>query len=210
MLQGVKNIIFDLGGVIYNIDYQRTIKAFKALGIEGFEKVYAKAGQSDLFDDLETGTIQRDQFYKGIQGFLGQHITSQKIDEAWNAMLLYFMPEALTCILRLGKNYRLFLLSNTNCIHIEAIKNQYGESYFEEFCKGFEQVYLSHEIGLRKPNTKAFTYILNQNHLQAAETLFVDDSPQHVAGAIKAGLKGYHLKDDEKIEEIFAPNGLVG
>ena len=133
MLQGVKNIIFDLGGVIYDIDYHRTIMAFKALGIEGFGEVYAKAGQSDLFDDLETGTIQRDEFYKGIQGFLGQHITPQKIDEAWSEMIGKLIPGAISFLKEIAESKNIYLLSNSNPIHLAKFKenwNQYAKISF--------------------------------------------------------------------------------
>tara|TARA_B110000879_G_scaffold168776_1_gene218509 strand:+ start:123 stop:737 length:615 start_codon:yes stop_codon:yes gene_type:complete len=203
MLKGIKNIIFDLGGVIYAINYKRTIKAFESLGINDFEAVYAKAGQSDLFDNLETGKISPSEFFVGINKFLPNTLSAIQIKDAWNAMLIGFMPDAVSKLKELNKTHRIFLLSNTNIFHIEEIQNTEGMASFFEFCELFEKVYLSHDIGLRKPHTEVFTHIVDEQGLEAYETLFIDDSPQHVAGALKAGLKSYHLKDGEEISQLL-------
>ena len=203
MLEGVKTVIFDLGGVIYGVDYHKTINAFKALGIDRFEEIYAKAGQSDLFNDLEEGKISRAVFVERIKTLSGQDMISSQIFIAWNSMLLGFMPDALTCLKRLRGSYRLFLLSNTNEIHIQEIENRVGAEVFSDFCALFEKVYLSHELGLRKPHPEVFTHIIEEQGLAASETLFIDDSIQHVEGAIKAGLRAYHLTDDQTIDQLF-------
>jgi len=203
MLQGIKNIIFDLGGVIYAIDYLATIRAFKDLGIKNFEQIYAKAGQSDLFDALETGRISKAEFLREIKGYLNSSISDDDVINSWNAMLIDFMPDALKCLKALNGDYRIFLLSNTNEIHIKEIKSRVGEVFYSEFCQLFEQVYLSHDLGLRKPHTEVFTYILSEKGLNPSETLFIDDSPQHVDGAVQAGLKAYHLKNDERISQLL-------
>ena len=203
MLKGIKNIIFDLGGVIYAINYKRTIKAFESLGINDFEAVYAKAGQSDLFDNLETGKISPSEFFVGINKFLPNTLSAIQIKDAWNAMLIGFMPDALKKLEELSQTHRIFLLSNTNIFHIEEIQNREGMTSFDEFCELFEKVYLSHDIGLRKPHTQVFAHIVDEQGLDPSETLFIDDSPQHVAGALKAGLNAYHLKDGEKISQLL-------
>ena len=203
MLEGIKSVIFDLGGVIYGVDYHKTINAFKALGIDRFEEVYAKAGQSDLFNDLEEGKISRAVFVERIKTFSGGDMTSSQIVNAWNGMLLGFMPDALACLKRLRSTYSLFLLSNTNEIHIQEIESRVGVEGFLDFCALFEKVYLSHELGLRKPHPEVFTHILKEQGLIGSETLFIDDSIQHVEGAIKAGLHAHHLTDDQTIDQLF-------
>ena len=203
MLKGIKSVIFDLGGVIYGVDYHKTINAFKALGVDRFEEVYAKAGQSDLFNDLEEGKISRAVFVERIKTLSGQDMISSQIFIAWNSMLLGFMPDALTCLKRLSGSYRLFLLSNTNEIHIQEIESRVGAEVFSDFCALFEKVYLSHELGVRKPHPEVFTHIIEEQGLAASETLFIDDSIQHVEGAIKAGLRAYHLTDDQTIDQLF-------
>ena len=203
MYKGIKTVIFDLGGVIYDVDYNKTINAFKALGIDRFEEVYAKAGQSDLFNDLEEGKISSEVFVERINKLSGYDITSSEIFNAWNDMLLGFMPDALDCLKRLSSNYRIFLLSNTNEIHIQEIEKRVGCAFFSDFCSLFEKVYLSHELGLRKPHTDIFKYILEEQGLKANETLFIDDSIQHIEGAIKAGLQAHHLTDNQTIDQLF-------
>ena len=203
MFKGIKSVIFDLGGVIYAVDYHKTINGFKALGIDRFEEVYAKAGQSDLFNDFEEGKISRAIFVERIKNLSRKNMTSSQIVNAWNGMLLGFMPDAIACLKRLSSSYRLFLLSNTNEIHIQEIENRVGTAFFLDFCALFEKVYLSHELGLRKPHTEVFTHILNEQGIKAKETLFIDDSIQHVEGAIKAGLHAHHLTDDQTIGQLF-------
>ncbi len=203
MLQGVKNIIFDLGGVIYAIDYQKTIDAFVALGIDDFENQYAKAGQSDVFDALETGKISKATFVKRIQKLLTKEVTEDQVVSAWNAMLLQFMPDALSCLEGLKDDYRIFLLSNTNEMHIAEIKARVGKEAFDAFSALFERLYLSHELGLRKPHAEVFEHILQEKNLKPEETLFIDDSIQHIEGAQSLGLKGHHLKDGERISQLL-------
>ena len=203
MFKGIKSIIFDLGGVIYAVDYHKTINGFKALGIDRFEEVYAKAGQSDLFNDFEEGKISRAIFVERIKNLSRKNMTSSQIVNAWNGMLLGFMPDAIACLKRLSSSYRLFLLSNTNEIHIQEIESRVGTVFFSDFCSLFENVYLSHELGLRKPHPEVFKHILNQQGLKANETFFIDDSIQHVEGAIKAGLQAHHLTDDQTIDQLF-------
>ena len=203
MFKGIKSVIFDLGGVIYAVDYHKTINGFKALGIDHFEEVYAKAGQSDLFNDFEEGKISRAIFVERIKNLSRKNMTSSQIVNAWNGMLLGFMPDAIACLKRLSSSYRLFLLSNTNEIHIQEIENRVGAAFFSDFCSLFEKVYLSHELGLRKPHIDIFDYILKEKGLKANETLFIDDSIQHVEGALKAGLQAHHLTDEQTIDQLF-------
>ena len=203
MFKGIKSVIFDLGGVIYAVDYHKTINGFKALGIDRFEEVYAKAGQSDLFNDFEEGKISRAIFVERIKNLSRKNMTSSQIVNAWNGMLLGFMPDAIACLKRLSSSYRLFLLSNTNEIHIQEIESRVGTAFFSDFCSLFENVYLSHELGLRKPHPEVFKHILNQQGLKANETFFIDDSIQHVEGAIKAGLQAHHLTDEQTIDQLF-------
>ena len=203
MYEGIKSVIFDLGGVIYDVDYHKTINAFKALGMDRFEELYAKAGQSDLFNDLEEGKITRAVFVERIKNLSRHDMTSSQIFNAWNGMLLGFMPDALVCLKRLRSTYRIFLLSNTNEIHIQEIEKRVGTAFFSDFCSLFEKVYLSHELGLRKPHTDVFNYILKEKDLKANETLFIDDSIHHVEGAIKAGLQAHLLTDEQTIDQLF-------
>ncbi|MFO8067318.1 MAG: HAD family phosphatase [Bacteroidales bacterium] len=190
----IKNIIFDLGGVILNVDYHKSINKFKSLGIADFEKLFTQAKQNKLFDLLDTGEISPEGFRDKIREYGNTNLTDNQIDEAWNAMLLDLPKERIELLQKVKKKYRTFLLSNTNAIHypeyMRYMKSEFGVENLSEL---FEKEYLSHEIGMRKPNTETFTHITREQGLNPQETLFIDDTKQHVEGARKAGLNAYWL-----------------
>ena len=202
-LNGVKNIIFDLGGVILNIDYEQTANAFKKIGIKNFNDIYSQAKQGKVFDKLETGEITPEEFREYIKEIVPS-LQLSDIDKSWNAMLLDLPVQRINLLKELKKKYRLFLLSNTNEIHIKCfrkiIESSYGENIFDSI---FEHQYYSSDIGLRKPNADCFQYVLEKNGLEASETLFIDDSIQHVEGARKLKINAYHLIPGEDITALF-------
>lgn len=205
MLQPLRNIIFDLGGVIINLDYQRTATAFRKLGLHNFDEIYSQAKQEKLFDKLETGHLHEDHFREELIRHLPSGVKHSDIDIAWNAMLLDFPVSRLDFIYKLRDHYRIFLLSNTNFIHINAFlmlaDEQVGKSRFEN---AFEKIYYSCDIGLRKPDPEIFELVLQENNLKAAETLFIDDSAQHIEGARVAGIRAELLLPGESIEVKYA------
>ena len=118
--------------------------------------------------------------------------------------LLLDLPQKRVQLLKAVKqHYNVFLLSNTNSIHISEFKNQIGENRYLDFYKSFDKVYYSHEIGFRKPNKESFQIILDENNLNPKEVFFIDDSPQHIEGAKKLGIQTYHLQDNEEIISLF-------
>ena len=202
-LNGIKNIVFDLGGVILDIDYNLTVKAFEDLGIPNFKEQYSKMSQSNLFDNIETGKISPVEFRDLIREVAQKTISDAEIDTAWNALILHLPQYRIEILKNLQVNYRLFLLSNTNKIHYddysEVIKRENGIEGLEPL---FEKTYLSHEMGLRKPDPEIFQVVLSENNLVPKETLFIDDSPQHIASAKTLGIVAYHL-ENEDIGDLF-------
>ena len=197
-----KTIIFDLGAVILNISYKNTIDEFTKLGIKNAETFYSKRVQTELFNKIETGKISNNTFLKALQ----KETKNAKINQvkmAWNSMLLDLPTERLQLIKKLKDNNVIYLLSNTNSIHINALKEQLGNKQWLAFCKLFDKMYLSHELGLRKPDTKIFEYILKEQKLKAEEVFFIDDSPQHIASAKKLGINCHHLLDNQEITSLF-------
>lgn len=197
-----KAIIFDLGGVILNIDYHKTINSFKKLEVDNFEELYTQAQQHHVFDKFETGKITPQEFRNYIKSVADVELTNQQIDDAWNAMLLDLPQHRIDLLNQLKKEYPIFLFSNTNAIHLKAfknsIKNQYGnENLLDDT---FNKTYYSHILGKRKPNTNGFEQIIKENNLQANKTLFIDDSQQHIEGAKKVGLQTFWLKDKDIID----------
>lgn len=190
----MKNIIFDLGGVILDIDYQRTIDAFQNLGFVDFDAHYTQAKQDGVFDEFEEGRISADNFVDSLKKHLPNTISNEQIIGAWNAMLLDWSLEKINFIKSLKSKYNLFLFSNTNAIHKAyfegSLQKQLSMPSLDEL---FNRAYYSHEFGKRKPHPESFQAILDENQLVANETLFIDDSYQHIEGAQQIGLNTIHL-----------------
>ena len=196
-----KNIIFDLGGVLLNIDFQKSTDAFKSMGIEDFEDMFSQFKADELFEKLETGNLTETDFYSAIKKRTKLAITDIEIDSAWNALILNFRTESLEFLEKLSQNYKLYLLSNTNGIHLKFFKNLFtketGKPLLDAY---FIKAWYSSEIGLRKPGTKIFEFVLQQENLKAAETLFIDDTLSNIETAQKMGFKTHHLLPMERIE----------
>ena len=201
-MKNVKAIIFDLGAVILNINYQNTIDGFEKLGVKNTTSFYSKKTQTHLFNQIETGKISQKEFLLQLQKETSD-ASIQQVKNAWNAMLLDLPEERIKLLKSLNQNYAIFLLSNTNALHICEFKKKLGNKEYTEFYNLFDKVYYSHKIGFRKPQAEAFTIILNQNKLAAHEVLFIDDSPQHIEGAKKLGIKTHHLQDNEEVTTLF-------
>jgi len=200
-MEGIKNIIFDLGGVLLNIDYNRTSEAFKKLGAGDFDSFYSQQGANQLFEELETGNITETDFYSEMQKHCDPNTTIAQIQAAWNAILLDFREESLRFLKTLNDHYSLFLLSNTNSIHLSEFDKifirQTGNSNFNDL---FSKAYYSHLIHKRKPYPSTYLFILEDAGISAEETLFIDDSKNNIEGADEAGLKTHWLKPGERIE----------
>lgn len=203
---GIRNIIFDFGGVICNIDISLTEKAFRDLGMITFDQSYSVTERDHFFGAFETGQLTPDQFRQALKPFFHQPVTDAQLDEAWNALLLDIPASRIDLLKQLRSRYRLFLLSNTNQIHYEQylgdLQKKYALSGFGDL---FEKAYFSHEIGLRKPFPEVFEFLLKDAVILPSETLFIDDSIQHIEGARKTGLLAYHLKPGETITDLFTP-----
>ena len=203
MLQGVKNILFDLGGVLFHIDYQRTIKAFQKLGLTDFEAHFTQHQQNDLFDAFETGKVSAKYFVGELQKLL-PHCSEQQIIDAWNTMLIGIPKENLDLLEKLSIDYRLFLLSNANSLHIQFVNVFLQKTYGIASMNGFfEKAFYSYEIGMRKPHKETFEWVMNDACIKANETLFIDDTAQHIVGAKASGLKTHHLESNSAIISLF-------
>ena len=200
------NIIFDFGGVILNIDYNRTINAFRSMGVERFDEKYTQFNQSPIFDQLERGEIAPVDFREGLREMLGKACTDQELDNAWNAMLLDLPAERLQLLKQLSTQRRIILLSNTNVIHVACFETEMKRLHGIDNLNGyFEKVFYSCSVGMRKPESRIFEFVLDEMGFNPSETLFIDDSPQHIEGARSAGINAYHLRADkgETIMDLF-------
>lgn len=196
-----KNIIFDLGGVLLDLDFQRSIDAFEKLGLKNFENMFSQFKADELFEKLETGRLSEADFYAAVKKRTEKTITEAEIDHAWNALILNFRIESLVLLEKLAANYKLYLLSNTNSIHLKYFKElftkQTGKPLLDEY---FSKAWYSNEVGLRKPGAEIFEFALKEENLVPVETLFIDDTLINIETAQKLGIKTHHLLPSEKIE----------
>ena len=206
MNRKIKNIIFDLGGVIINIDYKKTEQAFVQSGVNNFRELYSQFHTTQIFEELEKGIISAATFISEVKKVSPVSLEDHEIIDAWNAMLLDLPSGRLNFLYQLKNTYRTFLLSNTNEIHYEAVQNKYKERMNEEYLLNncFEKAYYSHELNLRKPDVEIFNLVIEKNNLQADETLFIDDTPANIEGARKAGLNTCYLSGNRQLETLFS------
>ena len=201
-MSGIKNIIFDLGGVILNLNYETTINSFIELGLNNFDEIYNQGQQTELFNNFEKGLISSRTFISELQKL--SNLTEQQIINAWNAMLLDIPPKRLEFIFKLKKDYKIFLLSNTNELHIEYFENQlFKNNQLKLFKACFDKIYYSSRMKDRKPNASCFNKVIVDNNLKTMETLFIDDSIQHINGANKLGIKTYLMEQNSSIIDLF-------
>ncbi len=210
-MQNIKNIILDYGNVIFSIDFSLAQRAFEKLGVNKFKEIYGHLAQNDIFDSFDKGTISAAEFRDRIR-VLGNDIslTDEQIDEAWNALLIGVREGHHELLLQLKEKYRLFLLSNNNEIHyqwiMEYLQREHGLSDNAAF---FEQDYYSHLMGMRKPDAEIFQFVMDRHGLIPAQTVFVDDSPQHIATAERLGLQAYLLKTGDTLPALLERIGLM-
>lgn len=186
----IKNIIFDFGDVLINLDKPATAMAMMEYGFQGITPAL-----DTLFKDYEKGWMDSPSFLSEVSGLFPdagmEHLTS-----AWNAILLDFPEHRLEFLENLAqeKEYRLFLLSNTNDLHMECVREQMGMERFNRFKNAFEVFYLSYEMGMRKPDAEIFEFVLEENNLVATETLFVDDVKENTDAAALLGIHVWNLQ----------------
>ena len=202
-MKKIENIIFDLGGVLLDIDYNLTRSAFEKLGVARFDEMYSQANADQLFQKLETGHITENDFYKELRHSTCLDLSDDKIRVAWNSMLLSFREGSLHFLEEMSKSHKIFLLSNTNFIHLNAFRKTFYKKErkhpFEEY---FDKAFYSCEIGLRKPDAVCFDWVINDLNINPANSVFIDDSAQNIEAAQKAGLQTIHLTAGNLVENL--------
>jgi putative hydrolase of the HAD superfamily len=199
----INNIIFDLGGIFIEINYAKTEAAFVNLGVTNFNDLYTQHHASPIFELLETGKLEPAEFFQRFRDISKIHLSDEEIKDAWNAMLGNFYLETLPWLKEIRSKYNIFLYSNTNKIHYDAIMEIFhGQTQQRNFDDYFMKAYYSHDIGLRKPYKEGFQKILEEQNLKAEETLFIDDTIKNVEGAEKAGLQTIHLVSPKTVLDL--------
>lgn len=202
-LKNIKNIIFDFGNVLLNINPALTAEAFKKLGIKDESDFFGGRSSIELMVKYERGQATSEEFIQAISASVSDKVTSDHIIDAWNALLLDFPSIRVELLQQLRSDYRLFLLSNTNQIHFEKYTQQFQAIYGYPLESLFEKMWFSHQIGLSKPDTAVFEFVLKDKNLNPAETLFIDDTLMHVEAARKSGIYGWHLTQGSDVCEIL-------
>jgi len=203
-LKGIRNIVLDLGGVILDLDVNKSIELLSALGLPGEENLDIIFSKYPFFLKFETGRVSPDEFIDSLSTQLGDHTPKEKIIEAWNAMILGFQPDTLKLLSGLSKEYRMFLLSNTNALHEvyynDILHMKHGIPNLTDI---FEKVYYSHDVNMRKPDHEIFQHVLVDSQLNAGETLYIDDTEVHVKAAGELGMHAYHLRVPQRLTEVL-------
>lgn len=197
----INAIIFDFGDIFINLDKPATISGLQKLGMKEWNNEFEQLNLS-----FEVGAISPEDFIGGFQKQL-PNASKEEILKAWNAVLADFPFYRLEFLQELSKKYRLFLLSNTDSIHINTFEEKSGVSFYKDFYDCFEKVYFSFDIGMRKPDPKIYQFVLEQNNLAAENTLFVDDKTENTDSAAALGIKVWNLQvGKEDVVDLFKKN----
>ncbi|KGE12503.1 HAD family hydrolase [Sphingobacterium deserti] len=201
-MQKIKNIILDYGNVIFMIDFPRVRQAFMSLGIKNVDEFFGHKAQDSLFDAFDRGEISAAAFRDGIRERSGKpELSDDDIDDAWNALLIGVPPGKHDVLEYLNSKYRCFLLSNNNEIHYRRCMQHLTEVYgIADNSSFFEKTFYSHLLGLRKPDATIFEEVIRQTAIIPEETLFIDDSPQHLEAAKDLGFQTALCSPDESLE----------
>jgi glucose-1-phosphatase len=198
-------LIFDLGGVLLDLSFERTYQAFSELSSRTVEEIRTFS-REPFFQDYECGRLSDNDFRNFLRAGLGTQASDSKLDDAWNAMLLDIPRKRLSIVGSLSSRYKIFLLSNTNAIHAacftEKVLQQTGLG-IEDY---FHSIYYSHLLYMRKPSPEIFEHVLAENKLVPACVLFFDDLPENLAGAQEAGISTFHVTD---ANELFEKLGAI-
>ncbi len=203
-LDGIQNIIFDLGGVLLNLAPQLTLDAFRQLGSTELVEDNPWGFKHEVFYKMESGLVSNDEFRAGVRTMLAEGASDEQIDAAWTAMLLDIPKERVEVLLGLKKQFGTYLFSNTNAIHVAKFQSDFRVQHGMELSSLFVRDYYSNEIQVRKPDVKAFEKVIELSGVVPAETLFIDDSEENAKSAQQAGLHSLWLQKGMYVEKIFA------
>jgi glucose-1-phosphatase len=200
----IRNIIFDLGGVLIDLDISKTSLAFGKLDIKEPADAAEQERRSKIYSGLETGQISPHDFRTAIRDISTSAPTDDTINAAWNAMLMDFPENRKELLLHLGQEYRLFLLSNSNAIHYEYYAGRFKRDYGFEMDALFEKAYYSYKMHLKKPDPEIFLKVIEESGLRADETLFIDDSPENIKTAAIMGFKVHQINNRLDVTHLFS------
>jgi len=203
----IKNIIFDLGGVLLNINPLLSLLELEKISGISKEELLVKLTSEEIFKKFETGSLDSAQFRRNLCHILNTEVSDSEIDRIWNKLILDIPLHRVKLLQELRKNYRVFLLSNTNSIHFDHYTREFYETFGINLVDLFDQVFVSHEIGIHKPEAGIYTHVLENAKIDASETVFIDDSLANIQAAELLGIRGIHI-NGEDVTSYFE-NGLL-
>jgi putative hydrolase of the HAD superfamily len=206
----IRNIIFDYGNVVINLDIDATYKAFENIGASRFSEVWNDIMQSQLFQKYERGDISSSDFRNILRNAFSNDVTNNQIDWAWNQILKDMPTPRIDLLKNIRTHYRTFLLSNSNEIHYQHyLKDLQSQHHLENFDVLFEKAYFSYQLNLIKPEKIFYQTVLHNHHLKEDETLFIDDLKQNIDAASALGIKTIWLKEGIDICDLFDANNQL-
>lgn len=203
-MEKIKNVIFDFGVVIINIDPSNVKKRMAAKGIHNVDELHQNLMANNIYNRLETGEITADEFRTAIKDIIDAPLTDDEIDDAWNSMILDIPRERIKFLTRLKSKYKVYLLSNTNSIHWKYYDQYFQDNYdYPSLSTFFSDAWYSHLMGVRKPDPEIFKMVLEKGKLNPQETAFVDDILENVDAASTLGIRPVHLPPGIEIMDLF-------
>ncbi len=201
--RNIENVIFDLGGVLVQIDFLLPVRHLKKYGIENF--VLNQLQQWELISQFEMGLITEEKFIHDLWDKLNQPaIEFEKLKEIWNSIIVDIPLEIFTCLEKMKKEYHLFVLSNTNPIHIQYLytflKEKRGIKNFEFY---FQKVYYSFLLGCKKPDDSIFKYVIKDAKIDPSKTLFIDDTYVNVKKGEELGFQTFLMPTGKLLHEVI-------
>lgn len=207
--KNIKAIIFDLGGVLLDLDRDRCIRNFHSLGVNGIEKFLNDYLPAGFLLQLEKGKISPEEFRNEIRKFTPQKLTDEQIDEAFCSFLVDIPSGRLQLLLDLRKRFKLYLLSNTNAIHMDYCKKNFFQWKGHQLEDFFDKCFFSYELGLTKPDPEIFKVVLQEAKLQPHECLFLDDGIINIEEASKLGIQTHLVKEGEDLNFLLQPSTFI-
>jgi FMN phosphatase YigB (HAD superfamily) len=205
----IKNIIFDFGGVILDIEPQLTLDALKELGFEDLSVFASPDFQKNVMDKFERGILCPETFRNKVREYMSSKTCNQDLDDAWNALLLDIPENRIRTLEQVKQHYNIYLLSNSNEIHYDMylrdLQLRFG---YRDFDQLFHKAYFSFDLHLSKPNTDIFEFVMYQHKMRPAQTLFIDDTLEHINAAHSLGMQVHHLQKTEQIPDLFTQGKL--
>lgn len=205
----IKNIIFDFGGVIINIDENNIARELISRGSKNVEEQHKYLIEHDIYNKLETGKISDQVFREEIKKICDIELNDNDVDDIWNTLIMDFPPQRFSLLQDIKNNYRTFLLSNTNLIHWYYYQDEFRKRYgLMGLSELFEMDYYSYMMGVRKPDPEIFMMVLQDSQLEPKETLFIDDNLENCLTARQLGMYAYNIRRDEDLTTLFKDGNL--